>query len=349
MRAVEGCGDGVGLIGVFGQQVFIDGLALSNVLDEMRNDVVVFVAPWVFFAPVVVEVLLHLLHLFDSCLFSILLQTRVDGGIDFQSTAVEVFSILLAPVLQVVGHSLTEIESLTVVVGLDAEVELNVDVAERVARGTAQVTPLHHIIQHHVASFLAVLGIGERVVGGGSFQHAHQYGSLLGGHFCGRRVEIGLTGGLDAKRIRAKVDGISIHGENLLLAEDGLQFGGDDPLFALHNEHLQSGNLAQQSGGVLCAPAHTEDVLGQLLGEGRGTTGVVMQQGILGSSKHADGVDTLVLVETLVLGVDESLPEVGIHLLELDGCAVLAEEFSNHHAIGTIDFGCLAGLWVANA
>ena len=43
------------------------------------------------------------------------------------------------------------------------------------------------------------------------------------------------------------------------------------------------------------------------------------------------------LIEAFVLGVDEGVPEGGIHLLVLDGRTVLAEELADLLAVGTVD------------
>ena len=56
----------------------------------------------------------------------------------------------------------------------------------------------HHVVEHHVTAFLAILRIGDGVVKSSSFQHTHQNGRLLGGHSRRGRVEVGLTCGLDA-------------------------------------------------------------------------------------------------------------------------------------------------------
>ena len=73
----------------------------------------------------VVEVLLYLFHLLAGCIFSILLHAGIDGGINLQTAGIEVVTFVFTPVFQVVGYSLTEVFSLSVVVFLYLEVELD--------------------------------------------------------------------------------------------------------------------------------------------------------------------------------------------------------------------------------
>ena len=235
---------------------------------------------------------------------------------------------------------------LAVVVGLNAEFQLDGQLADGVVFRLLQVIFPHHVGQHDIPAFQAVVVVGNGVVGGGCLEHAHQHGGLLCGKFFRGGVEIGPAGGLDAECVGAEVNGVGIHGQDLLFVVDGLELGGYDPLLRLHDEHLQARDVAQKTRRVV--RTHLVHVLRQLLGDGRCTTSVMMEHGVFGGCQHApevDGVPTWAVVVTLVLRVDERLPERRIHLFVFDRCAVLVEEFSYQFAISTIYFGCLANLW----
>ena len=87
--------DRVDIVGIFGKQGLVEGLPLGNLLNKVGNDLMIFILPWFLSepvgrlitidAPVVVEILLHLLHLFARRFFSIFLHARVDSGVDFQT------------------------------------------------------------------------------------------------------------------------------------------------------------------------------------------------------------------------------------------------------------------------
>src|SRR5574344_39245 len=75
----------------------------------------VFIYPRITIAPMCFEVLLYDSHLFYCSFLSVFLHLGINCGVYFQTTGVEVISILFAPVFQIVGYSFTEISSLTVV------------------------------------------------------------------------------------------------------------------------------------------------------------------------------------------------------------------------------------------
>ena len=140
------------------QQCLVEWLALGDALNKVRNHLVVLVLPRFLTqpialsclrtadAPVIVEVLLHLLHLLAGGILGILLHAGIDGGVYLQTAGVEVVTLVLAPVFQVVGHSLTEVFRLSVVVFLYLEVELDRLRLQLVVFGTGQVAMCHHII-----------------------------------------------------------------------------------------------------------------------------------------------------------------------------------------------------------
>ena len=196
-----------------------------------------------------------------------------------------------------------------------------------------------HVTQHNVTPAHTVFRIQARIVGGGCLKHTHKNSSLLRLQVLGSDAEIGFASSLDAIGIRAEVDGIGIHRKNLLFREVPLQLERRYPLLALHDEHLQPRHLAQQSCGILIA--HAEEVLGQLLSNSRCSTSIMMHDIVLRCSKEGRYVDTIMLVETLVLSVDESFPENGIHILVFHWRTILTKELTKHQTICTVDFGCL--------
>ena len=85
--------------------------------------------------------------------------------------------------------------------------------------------------------------------------------------------------------------------------------------------------------------AHAEHVLGQLLGDGRRTTGVAPHDGILDGTQDALEVDATVVVETLVFSVDERVPEYRGDIVVVDGTAVLVEKLAYEFAIAAKHLG----------
>ena len=289
----------------------------------------------------VVEVALHLLHLLYGSLLGVLLHTRVDGGVYLQTGGVEIVVVVAAPCAQLVCNSLAEVERRAVVVALNAVVELDVYLGDRVVVGACHVAVAHHVAEHDVAAAQRVLGVGERVVVGGGFQHTHEHSRLLDGEILWRAVEVGLRCGLDAEGVATEVDGVGVHGENLVLVVRHLELGGYDPLLRLDDEHAHARNHAEQTGRVV--GAHAEHVLGKLLRDGRGAACVVMHHSVLHCAHKTSVVDAVMTVEALVLGSDESLPEGGVHVLELHWCAVLVEVFADEHTVVAVYLRCLTG------
>ena len=64
----------------------------------------------------VIEVLLHLFHLFAGGLLGIFLHSGVDSGINFQARAVKIISVFIAPWLKILSNCLTEIYGLSIVI-----------------------------------------------------------------------------------------------------------------------------------------------------------------------------------------------------------------------------------------
>ena len=302
MRLVEVELHRVGRVGEARRKTLIDGQFLCYFLYEVGNHLLVLVAPRLGSLPMVVEVLLYLLHLLERRLLGVFLQTGVDGGVDLETAGIEVVAVVVAPFLEMLCHRLAEVCCLSVVWVVHLHVELQRNLRDGVVLRLREVAQSHHVVEHHIASFDAVLGVRNGVVCRRCLQHSHESGRLFYCHPLRGGVEVCLACGLYSKGICAEVHGVGVHRENLVLAVEELQFGGDNPLLALHYEHAYAWDVAQQSRAVLCA--HAEHVLCQLLGDGGRSAGVSSEQHVLDDGEEADWVDAWMLVKTLVLGVD---------------------------------------------
>ena len=133
MREVEIIVDGILIAIVFLREVFVDGLSLCDVLNEVFDFLMALVLPGVGRAPVLVEVVLHLSHLLAGGLLGVFLHAGVDGGVNLQTFGIEgvaVVEVILAPVLQIVGQCLAEVVGIAVVGRLHAVVEFDVELLE---------------------------------------------------------------------------------------------------------------------------------------------------------------------------------------------------------------------------
>ena len=64
-----------------------------------------------------------------------------------------------------------------------------------------------------------------------------------------------------------------------------------------------------------------------------------MKQSVLHSATQSQEIDAMMAIETLVLGIDQSLPEYWIDLLILYRGAVLLEILADKFAVRAVDFG----------
>ncbi len=168
----------VWLVGETVEQRLIERLPLGYLVDEARYLIAVLITPRslsqpvlrlvAIDAPMVVEVLLHLLHLFMHRLLSVFLHSCVESSVYFQAIAVEIIfwiPVIIAEVLlEIIRDILTEIQGLTIVVFLHLKVQHDWKLLKRIAFLPAQVTMMEHIGEHHIAAFLTVLWICLRVI-----------------------------------------------------------------------------------------------------------------------------------------------------------------------------------------
>ena len=193
----------------------------------------------------VVETLLDNLHLLDDCLLSIALHSGIDGGIDFQTIAIEVDVIFLAPLLQFRFNSLAEVKCLSVIVVLDTVIEVDRLLRQCVVSLTIDVLMEQHVVEHHITAVKGILRVDARIIISGSLEQSHKNGTLVGGEVTGCSAEIGLGSCLDSEGVRTEINGISIHRQYLLFIEEHLNLDGSNPLLALHDEHLNTWDIAQ--------------------------------------------------------------------------------------------------------
>ena len=132
--------------------------------------------------------------------------------------------------------------------------------------------------------------------------------------------------------------------EDFILGEEIFELICGDPFLALHDEHFQAGDVAQKTRRVFAAG--TEEVLCQLLGDGRSTTGVVMEDILFGDSSKGGVVDAVMGVESFIFGIDEGLPEHGVHLFVSNRRSVLAEKLTDGFSVGAVYDGSLRGTFV---
>ena len=64
-----------------------------------------------------------------------------------------------------------------------------------------------------------------------------------------------------------------------------------------------------------------------------------MKQSVLQGTTQSEEIDAMMAIETLVLGIDQSLPEYWIDLLILYRGAVLLEILTDKFAVRAVDFG----------
>ena len=134
-------------------ELLVVRLTLGDIFDEIGHFLLVFVTPRVSAPPVIVETVLYLFHLFDDCLLCEMLEVCVNGSINLQSVGVEVVTVFLAPIAQLVRNSLAEVKCLTIVIRLYTIVELDGLQLECIVGLLCQVSVFAHIVKHHVTAF----------------------------------------------------------------------------------------------------------------------------------------------------------------------------------------------------
>ena len=170
-----------------------------------------------------------------------------------------------------------------------------------------------HAVEDGVAALEGKIGVDGGVVARGRIGQAHQKRCLGKREVEGVLGEVRLGRCLDAVGAVAVVDGVEVHHENLFFGVDLLHLEGEVGLADLALERVVK--LLVGEDGVAY----------ELLGDGRGAlvaAGELHRHG----AHDAHEVDTVVLVEALVLGGHGAVEHVGRDLVDGDGLAVLSVE-----------------------
>ena len=99
----------IGIDTVFLFQLLVLRGTLGEILNKVGNDIMILIAPRIFVSPVITKVPLHIFHLFHESFLGIFLHFKVQRGINLESCAVKVYSIVLAPLFQIVGNGFAEV------------------------------------------------------------------------------------------------------------------------------------------------------------------------------------------------------------------------------------------------
>ena len=158
------------------------------------------------------------------------------------------------------------------------------------------VAVLGHLADDPVAPLGCLLLLAERVVVVRRLGQRREVGDLLDGEVLELLVEVGEARRGDAVGADAEIDLVQIELEDLVLGVGALDADGEDGFLDLALDRAVAGE---------------QEVLGDLLRDGRGALGAAVAALHLGLDQLEDGagdalhVETAVLVEALVLGREE--------------------------------------------
>ncbi|RPK76264.1 hypothetical protein EES42_03735 [Streptomyces sp. ADI95-17] len=190
--------------------------------------------------------------------------------------------------------------------GLVRDLEL-----ELVALGLVEPVHLDHVVQRVgpavLDQLLAGVGRGLPVVLAGGLEHGGQVGALGDVEVLGVHPVVGLRGGLDAARAAPVVRGVDVPGEDEFLALLAVDLERDHQFLELPADRRVLRQVV---------------VLHVLLGDGRATLLALAAEGVEDAPGRALQVDTLVVVERLVLGGDEGVLHLKGHLGQIHDLAV---------------------------
>ncbi len=195
------------------------------------------------------------------------------------------------------------------------EIEHDGQGGNRIVLPAAERTGGLHARKHEVAAGERPLGIAHGRIERRSVDHADEHSGLLHIELVGLLVEKGVGRRLDAERVGTVLDGIEIHGGDLLLGVVVFELEGRNPLLELgRNELGRADDLAAVAHRVA-----RKEVLGQLLGDGRTAAlrGVEHTHGFHRHAGQRRDVDARMAAETDVLGGDERRDD-GRHLVAVE-------------------------------
>ena len=164
----------------------------------------------------------------------------------------------------------------------------------------SQITLLGHLVEHHVTTLKTTVRMADRIEIGGVFTQADEHSGLCDGEVLRILTEISVRSRLDTYRIVEKIEVVEIHGDNLILCIVTLQLNGYHPLYRLLQHALH--HTVRRTG---------IELLSQLLGDGRTTTGTLLSQQTTldDGTSQCDEIDTRMVVETGILGSHQRLDE----------------------------------------
>ena len=199
-------------------------------------------------------------------IFGILLHSRINGRIDFQSVCIEIvmrtvfLDILLAPAIEGIGfpvervlvillHLPSPIVATVRLLGCQYPTQVFPEVGglsfvmvypmvlqskrqglQRVTLTLADVRGLTHLVKHDVAASAYPIGPAHRVVERRVLAHTHQCSRLFGFQVARQASEVSKCGSLDADGIVQEVELVEIHRQYLLFGIITLQLDGNHPL-----------------------------------------------------------------------------------------------------------------------
>ena len=191
-----------------------------------------------------------------------------------------------------------------------------------------QESLIAHQVQHRVATAHGPVGMRAGIVCARGLRESRQGRGFCNVQIARRLAEEHLRRRLDAGNVGAEADLIQVQLEDRVLGEGALQLDRDARLTELAGDLLLT---AQMLG---------EDVPRQLHRDRREPLRV-MQRRQVGLERAEDPpvVDTVVIVEALVLDGDERLPHVHGNFFERQHRAVLDPVLADEPPIGGVDFG----------
>lgn len=162
-----------------------------------------------------------------------------------------------------------------------------------------------HLPQDRVAPRQGIFRVADRVVQDRVLGHPHEGCRFLDGQFRRQFVEIGERGIFDPVRIVEKIVRIEIHRDDLVLGVAAFELRGDDPFLEFLDDALD----------LVLRSVFGKELFGQLLGERTGSAPTSQENDRAHRRAH---VDARMLAETLVLGRDQRIDQVGREFFELD-------------------------------
>ena len=185
------------------------------------------------------------------------------------------------------------------------------------------VAVVGHLVEHVVAPGDGAGLLAHRVQHARRLRQGGEVGGLGQRQLLERLGEVGLRRGGDAVGVLAEEDLVEVELEDLVLGERVLEPGGEDDLLDL---------------ALAGAVAGQEEVLHHLLGDRRGAAQPLAGGGgVVERGDDAARVEAVVVVEVLVLGGDEGLPDAFGDLVDGREDAPLAGELVHELALAGVD------------